>query len=518
MLTPGDISPDKVAIYIRWSTDDQGEGTTLVTQLERCKHFMLSQGWTFNADLIYVDDGYSGGTLDRPAMTHLRQDVDRRLVECVVAYKIDRLSRSVIDLVELVLREWEGRCFVRSTTEDVNTLTPAGKMFFYMLVSFAEYERNVIRERTMSGKVKRAEQGLNPGYRPPYGYVKGDTPGKMAVVEHEASVVRRIFDLYLSGNGTYQIANTLNADGTRRRGELWNRLMIRRLLTNPIYVGILEYGKSMRTSKDQQDRHGLKKSIRFDKPRYAAVANAITPVVDRKTWDEVNQLLQARSDKHKESPSKPSYGDYLLSGLATCRCGAQMNGKSAGGGYHYYYCSSRKRRGASVCDAGHINLVEVDVEIERLIGRLLSAEGCALLLPSVDRDLQERQREAEHALAQVQARRKIIGERYERLGRDYRSGDLSAKLYAKESAALEQEQVELDNQSHSLRIALNDFERARSKCQAHLSTVDMISSWSAQTAPERRQLLQKLTKSVTLHRPVHTSEPPTLEIEWIRLI
>lgn len=305
MLSPAEISPHQVAIYIRWSTDDQAEGTTLEVQRDRCKHYLASQGWVFNCDLVYIDDGYSGGSLDRPALTRLRKDVESGEIQCVVVYKIDRLSRSVVDIVDLVLTEWDGRCFIKSTSEDVNTITPAGKMFFYILVSFAEYERNVIRDRTLGGKIKRAEQGMNPGFRPPYGYTKGTTRGSFVLVEHEANVVRRVFDMYRRGQGPFQIAQQLNLENVRRRVEPWDRQGIRRLLLNPAYIGILEYGKSTTTTKSQQERHGMKARIAFDQPRYSTMDGAYPPIIDRGMWDEVQNLLQSRSDEYRDHSRSP---------------------------------------------------------------------------------------------------------------------------------------------------------------------------------------------------------------------
>ncbi|HWI61263.1 MAG TPA: recombinase family protein, partial [Symbiobacteriaceae bacterium] len=162
------LQVSKVAIYIRWSTEDQGEGTTLEVQMDACKGYILSQGWPFRDDLIFVDDGISGATLDRPALGRLRGLVREGEVDCVVVYKLDRLSRTVLDMLKLVLEEWEGCCHVKSAREPIDTLTPTGKMFFYQLMSFAEWERNVIRERTMAGRLRRAQEGKNPGLMMPY--------------------------------------------------------------------------------------------------------------------------------------------------------------------------------------------------------------------------------------------------------------------------------------------------------------------------------------------------------------
>ncbi|HWI61210.1 MAG TPA: recombinase family protein, partial [Symbiobacteriaceae bacterium] len=91
MSTSTKIEADRVAAYIRWSTDDQSDGTTLDVQKESCMHYIKSQGWQFREDLCFIDDGYSGGTLDRPAMTALRQAVKAGNIQCVVVYKLDRL-------------------------------------------------------------------------------------------------------------------------------------------------------------------------------------------------------------------------------------------------------------------------------------------------------------------------------------------------------------------------------------------------------------------------------------------
>ncbi|HWI66569.1 MAG TPA: recombinase family protein, partial [Symbiobacteriaceae bacterium] len=87
------VDPTKVAIYIRWSTEDQGEGTTLEVQSETCRAYLVSQGWAVNPELIFIDDGYSGGSIERPAMARLRSAVAAGEVHCVVVYKLDRLSR-----------------------------------------------------------------------------------------------------------------------------------------------------------------------------------------------------------------------------------------------------------------------------------------------------------------------------------------------------------------------------------------------------------------------------------------
>jgi site-specific DNA recombinase len=163
-------APRAVAVYIRWSTEEQTEGTTLEVQRERCSLFIRSQGWEHDPQLTFIDDGYSGGTLNRPALTRLRAAVRAGQVDCVVSYSIDRLSRNLADIVALVQKEWAGRAVFRSASQPISTDegNPAGQLIFNMLASFAEFERGLIRERTFSGLVRRAQEGSTwaPGSRP----------------------------------------------------------------------------------------------------------------------------------------------------------------------------------------------------------------------------------------------------------------------------------------------------------------------------------------------------------------
>ncbi|HYG57206.1 MAG TPA: recombinase family protein, partial [Symbiobacteriaceae bacterium] len=214
----GEIRPDRVALYIRWSTDEQTEGTTLETQKERCSLYVRSQGWQVSEELIFIDDGYSGGSLERPALSRLRSLIGAGKVDCVVSYSLDRLSRSVADTVQLVQHEWLGRCVYRSASQPISTEdgNPTGQLIFNILASFAEFERALIRDRTHSGLVRRARQGKYPGTRvPPYGYSR-DGKGQLAVEPARAAVVRRMFAMAASGpagQGPTAIARALEAEG-----------------------------------------------------------------------------------------------------------------------------------------------------------------------------------------------------------------------------------------------------------------------------------------------------------------
>jgi site-specific DNA recombinase len=144
------INPNKVAIYCRWSTDEQSYGTTCEIQLTGCKNYILSQGWNVNENLIFIDDGWSGGTLDRPHMKILRELIQEREIECVVVHKLDRLSRSLQDAVNLVVDEWEDIAYLKSVTEPISTDTMLGRQIFYLLMSL----------QNLKGKILNLELGV----------------------------------------------------------------------------------------------------------------------------------------------------------------------------------------------------------------------------------------------------------------------------------------------------------------------------------------------------------------------
>jgi site-specific DNA recombinase len=331
-----EIRPGHVAIYIRWSTEDQGEGTTLAVQMEACRHYVASQGWEHRDDLIFIDDGFSGGSLDRPALTRLRRLVQAGEVDCVVVFKIDRLSRSVIDTVTLVLQEWEDLTYLKSAREPVDTTTAMGKQFFYMLVSYAEWERNIIRERTFSGKLRRAKDGRTPGFPAAYGYRKGPTPGCLALVEEEARVVRLIFALAEQGGTVRGITRHLNDRGYRtRKGMPWGTSIVSKVLHNPVYTGRLVWGRT-RINPRWKKAPGEARVKRAD-PYVDRATENIPLIVSQEQFDRVQQRM---SDNQQIGPAAAGSA-HLLTGLLQCRgCGRAMQ-YNACRQWAYYRCSGK---------------------------------------------------------------------------------------------------------------------------------------------------------------------------------
>ena len=230
----------KCAIYVRVSTDEQAKaGYSLAAQVDRIKSFIRSQGWA--ATEIYSDDGYSGKNRKRPALRRLLDDALEKRFDVALVYKIDRLSRRLKDLIEIVEELAHHDVGFKSITELIDTTTPEGRLMFHQFGSFAQYERELIGQRTKMGMIKRLKAGKWNGGPAPYGYYLNSP--NLKVKESEAKVIRLIYDLADRKNmGVINIARHLNEKKIAGIRSKWRQNAVHRILTNPVYIGCLVWG------------------------------------------------------------------------------------------------------------------------------------------------------------------------------------------------------------------------------------------------------------------------------------
>jgi site-specific DNA recombinase len=290
------MSPPRIrcAIYTRKSTEDglDQEFNSLDAQHEACAAYIASQrheGWKM-LPARYDDGGLSGGTLDRPALHRLMAHIDAGRVDMVVVYKIDRLTRSLADFAKLVERLDAATCSFVSVTQAFNTSSSMGRLTLNVLLSFAQFEREVTAERIRDKIAASKKKGLWMGGVPPLGYDPHPDPTRRELVvnESEANVVQQIFDLYLT-HGCLNGATRAIADaglrskahvfrsGRTQGGRTFSRGQIHHLLTNPIYIGL----------------------IRHKDVTYPGLQAAI---VKQEIWDRVQSRLQATSAKRRGAP------------------------------------------------------------------------------------------------------------------------------------------------------------------------------------------------------------------------
>lgn len=242
--------PTRCAIYTRKSTEEglEKEFNTLEAQREACEAYIKSQmheGWVL-IPTIYDDGGYTGGNMDRPALQALLADIRKGQVDVVVVYKVDRLSRSLNDFAQMVnVFDAHNVSFV-SITQQFNTTTSMGRLTLNILLSFAQFEREVISERVRDKVAASKKKGMWMGGFPPLGY--DIVHRKLVVNEQEAKLIRHLFERYIELRSGAKLAHVLNAAGhTNKRwvnrkgkeagGQIFTYQAIAKILNNPIYIG-----------------------------------------------------------------------------------------------------------------------------------------------------------------------------------------------------------------------------------------------------------------------------------------
>lgn len=506
------IRPGHVAIYIRWSTEDQSEGTTLAVQRQACHHFLLSQGWQYRDELVFVDEGYSGGSLDRPALHRLREQVQACAIDCVVVYKLDRLSRSVVDTVKLILEEWDGRCYLKSAKEMVDTTSPMGRQFFYLLVSYAEWERNIIRERTFAGKLQRAREGKNPGYSAPFGYRAG-SDGRFEVIPGQAETVRMLFRLYLEQRSISALTRIMNASGIPApRGRGWGRSTIHRLLQNPAYSGRLVYGRQAMNPRRGKGP-GEPRRLRRSEPLVVHEA-VIPPIIDCQTFAAAQRALRARDPRR--TPGRSLASQPLLTGLAAClHCGHRITGYTRGPGKpRYYRCAGQSEKGAALCPAGFVVQHDADRHISGHLLRLYTGpDSTARVQSRVQERLSTQLREARAARQEIIRRRAELLGQMERIDRDYLAQRLSADRYQQLRAGLERSLGEADRQMARWSRHLQDGRAGGARQQDLLRSLGGADRWSCLSRAEQKALLRELVAGVALYKD-RGSGAICIEVTW----
>lgn len=398
----------RCAIYTRKSSEEglEQDFNSLHAQREACEAYILSQaseGWTL-IPAAYDDGGLSGGTLERPGLQQLLADIAARKIDIVVVYKVDRLTRSLLDFAKLVEAfDTSGTSFV-SVTQSFNTTTSMGRLTLNMLLSFAQFEREVTAERIRDKLAASKRKGMWMGGVPPLGYrPDGRT---LAIVEDHAALIRDIFVCYLTRGNVRLVAQDLINDGImvpvrqmiasgRNFGGVpFTRGQIYRILSNPIYIGeIVHHRRASHaegTAAQEADRWlGLHPAI-----------------VDRMTWEKVQAKLAANGHEHRNRVHAKDAS--LLAGLLFDGHGEPLVATHANkkGRRYRYYVSCVLQHGGDARNSDGIRLPASEIEplvINRLAGivadplRLAERVGIAILPDQCANLLRTGQKFAEHS-------------------------------------------------------------------------------------------------------------------------
>jgi site-specific DNA recombinase len=344
----------RCAVYTRKSSEEglDMEFNSLDAQREACEAYVASQkaeGWLLVPDR-YDDGGFSGGTLERPALQRLLADIEAGRVDIVVVYKIDRLSRSLMDFARLVeVFDRKGVTFV-SVTQSFNTTTSMGRLTLNVLLSFAQFEREVIGERIRDKFAASRKKGMWMGGWAPLGYDVKDR--KLVVNETEAAVVRRIFERFAKcGSATTIVRELLAESFVNKYGQRLDMGRIYKLLNNRVYIGEAVH-------------------------KGTAYPGEHEPIIAKALWDGVHAAL-AESPRARAGKSR-AQTPALLKGLIFGPTGRAMSPTHTRKGqklYRYYVSQPTLKEGADACPVSRVPAGEIErAVIDQLRAFLRSPE------------------------------------------------------------------------------------------------------------------------------------------------
>lgn len=392
----------RCAVYTRKSSEEGLDMAfnSLDAQREAGLDYIKSQkhqGWVAVA-AAYDDGGYSGGSTDRPGLQRLLDDIRKSRVDVVVVYKVDRLSRSLADFARLMQTFDEHHVSFVSVTQQFNTTTSMGRLTLNMLLSFAQFEREVAGERIRDKIAATKRKGVWVCGQPPLGYRlprEGD-PGFVAgdrtlrIIEPEAKLVRAIFEGYLELESLVGLAARLNAAGhTTKRwtssrgrthgGRALSTAHVYRVLTNPIYIGMLTHVRGT-------DQRGVPKQTEVHQGQHE-------PIVDRAMWDRVHtriasvnrelcgrcawthtHLLKGKLrtfEGHAMSPGSVQRPLTKRSATPVAPFASDADGAGASGGgkrlIRYYVSQKAVKHGSKTCPIKTINATRLDDLVRGLV-------------------------------------------------------------------------------------------------------------------------------------------------------
>lgn len=343
----------RCAVYTRKSTDEglDMEFNSLDAQRESCEAYIASQkseGWFLVPDR-YDDGGFSGGNMERPALKRLMADIEAGKVNVVVVYKIDRLTRSLMDFGKLVeVFERHGVTFV-SVTQSFNTTTSMGRLTLNILLSFSQFERELSAERIRDKFAASKRKGMWMGGHPPLGYDVKER--KLVINPAEAETVRWIFQRFVDSRSATQIVKELAAKGiASKNGNRMDRPSVYRLLKNQYFIGEIAHKGEV----------------------YAGEHEAI---IDRELWDQVHAIM---ADNNHYNPDRVRVQTpALLKGIIRCRhCDRAMRPtftRKVGKLYRYYVCHGADKHGRETCPLRTVAAGEIEAVVVGQMRTMLSA-------------------------------------------------------------------------------------------------------------------------------------------------
>jgi site-specific DNA recombinase len=477
----------RCAIYTRKSTEEglQQEFNSLDAQREAGEAFIVSQkheGWQVVAE-HFDDGGYTGGNMERPALKRLLAAVESGSVDCVVVYKVDRLSRARMDFARIIeLFDQNDVSFV-SVTQQFNTTTSIGRLTLNILPSFAQFEREIISERTRDKMSAARRKGKWIGGHPVLGYDIDPKGGRLVVNPEEAEQVRTLFRLYLELGSLLPVLQEAAScgiltkhwtteDGKIRGGQRIAKGTLHYILTNGIYTGMVDHKGKLYPG--EHDR-----------------------IIDQNTWDRVQETLR-RNGGDKGVSQRNKFGALLRGVLFCVPCGTPMmhtytmrDSKR----YRYYVCYNAQKKGWKSCDTKSVSAPAIESAVLDSIRRLGTDPKLADVV-------------AKEALENMACRRQVLGQESESLRRSLRllnqnfgreaadtTPDSGARFERMTTLQHEIEAIERRLEETSSERGDLDTNQINAEDLRH-TLIEFDAVWSSLTTKEQEQMIHLLVAKV----------------------
>jgi len=487
----------RCAIYTRKSTSEglDSDFNTLDAQREAAEYFiraMAGEGWEALPQ-HYDDGGFTGANTDRPALKRLLADIEAGEVDCVVVYKVDRLSRSLMDFAKLLaLFDQKDVTFV-STTQNFNTTNSMGRLTLNILLSFAQFEREMIAERTRDKMAAARKRGKWLGSRPPYGYLGDRDKKQLVVCEEEAERVRTMFRMYLRLGSVNAVAKRINDLGWMKKGyraktgrvtppRKYRDKDVHTILRNVTYLGKVEFNGELYEGEHEA-------------------------IVSEELFARVQSVLSSkacgRGTRRGRNP------DYLLQGIAYCGLCDKRITTTAGRGrnrevYRYYVCSNRGRKGRDGCTHPRLGAEELE---QLVVSRVKARCTDPLLREEIVARMEVGRVEAMAAITSERERivadeAKLHAEGRKLMDAIGSETGTEGRLLAERIGEIEAQLDVLSTERCSLDAQLRGLQNATEQVRATVNILEVFDAvWDEFEAAEKQDLVHLVVKRVVVNEP-----------------
>jgi site-specific DNA recombinase len=465
-------------VYIRVSTEDQArEGFSLGEQKE--KLLKLCSFKDLEVYKVYKDAGISAKDMEhRPQFQEMLQDMKAGKINYIVAYKLDRITRSVRDLEELISVLEQYNCFLLCDRDDVNTSTANGRFFVRMLTVLSQLEIEIVSERTKFGLNGAIKSGHIPGQRP-FGYTKSEDK-KMIVDNATRPYVEKIFDMYLEGKSFQQIANYFKENNIYPKKK-WHDTTIQKIIDNKIYMGDYE----------QYKRIGKQENL-----EPIVYMNIVEPIISRAKWEE----CQKQKERNQRTYTRDRIYTFFQR-LKCPSCGRIMKCKGSGGTkrkYMYYTCEHchinfNENYVEELLESFIYDLLEYDMAVKKFFLPILEDKNNKIDTTTIDKEIRTLEKQRDRI---KQAYIKGIVE-MEDFKEDYKL--IEDKLANLENKKLELVNLETFNYSPHELLAQRDLEREK---MIRLDTLNSLlkSKWNDMDKSEKQEFISKFIDTIEIKK------------------